>query len=157
MLASARQSHPTNSMEQYNAKLVSLDFHPAHAVLRSFGLALALLCVARAAWSWAVAQGGGLDWTHGLYTGSAVALASLAWWRSGWLRMPYLFVSTLTFPVRWLIAFATLATLYFLVLTPVACILRVTRRGPHSRGVAAPTSWRISPARGDKPSYFRQF
>lgn len=141
-------------MEQYNGKLVSLDFHPPRAVLRSFGLALALLCSARDVWIWA-AQGGGLASTHGMYTGIAVAVSGVALWRASLLRVPYAIVAVLTFPLRWLVAFATLATLYFLVLTPVACILRVTRRGPH--GPDTPTTWRISPARGDKPSYFRQF
>lgn len=130
--------------------LVSLDLHPPRATLRSFGLALAILCVGRAAWNWSVA-GSGIPI---VWTGSAVAVALLAVWRPSLLRAPYVMLGVLTFPARWLIAFTTIAVLYFVVLTPIACILRLTRGGAGSH---TPSTWRISPPRGNKSSYFRQF
>jgi hypothetical protein len=141
-------------VEAYNANLVSMEWHPTRAVLRSFGLALALLCVARAVWSWTAAAGFAADWNTWL-AGCAVALAALALWQPGVFRAPYVVLGVLTFPFRWFLAFATMAALYFLVLTPIAIILRLTRRSVASS--QPPAAWRISPARGDKPSYFRQF
>jgi hypothetical protein len=134
-------------MDQYNGHLASLDWQPTRATLRSFGLALASLCIARAVWR--VSAG---DW-NALLAGSGVAIACLAVWRPSLFRAPYVVLGVLSYPMRWLVAFLTLAALYFAVLTPVACILRLTRR---SAG-AAPSAWRISPPRGDKASYFRQF
>lgn len=141
-------------MDAHNASLVNIEWRPARAVLRSFGLALALLCIARAAWSWSVTPKDAIHWSTAL-AGSAVALTGLALWRPSLFRVPYVVLGVLTYPVRWLLAFTTIAALYFLVLTPIACILRSTRR--RVTGSESPSAWRISPARGEKASYFRQF
>jgi hypothetical protein len=133
--------------------LVSIDFRPARATLRSFGLALAILCFVRALWTGTVAHSG----IPYAWTGSAVAVAALALWRPSLLRAPYVLLGALTFPVRWLLAFTTIAVLYFVVLTPIACILRLSRGHDSSPGAHTPSSWRISPPRGNKSSYFRQF
>ncbi|HET8933735.1 MAG TPA: SxtJ family membrane protein [Polyangiales bacterium] len=127
---------------------------PARTTLRSFGLALAVLCFVRAAWTWSVATSGGGAFIPCVWTGSAVAVALLALWRPSTLRAPYVMLGVLTFPVRWLLAFTTLAVLYFAVLTPIACVLRFSRGGAGSH---TPSAWRISPPRGNKSSYFRQF
>lgn len=137
-------------MDLYDANLVKLDLRPARAALRSFGLAIAFLCAGRAAWSYAVAANG----IPYVWTGSAVTVALLALWHPSILRAPYVMLGVFTFPARWLFAFTTVALLYFVVLTPIACILRLTRAGA---GTPTPSAWRISAPRGNKSRYFRQF
>jgi hypothetical protein len=135
-------------MDQYNGGLVSIEWQPARATLRSFGCALALLCVGRGVWSWT--NSGSVSIAVGL------ALAGIALWRPRTLQRPYVLLGVLSFPVRWLLSFCVLAVVYFAIITPIACGVRLARRFG-AREHATQSHWRVSPARGDKPSYFRQF
>jgi hypothetical protein len=135
-------------MDGTTDSLVRIDRHPGVGTLRSFGLAIGLVCGVRFAWSWWMSQPAVLTCGLGL-----VAIAA-ACARPEWLRAPYVLLATLTFPVRWLLAFTVIAVLYFLLITPVAVAVRLVRR---MRGSPAPEGWRVSPTRGDKHSYFRQF
>lgn len=142
----------STSMEHENSGLVSIDRQPQRATLRSFGVALAVLCGARGIWIW----------THSVYTTATllgslgVALACIALLRPRILHWPYVLLGVLSFPLRWLLSYLVLAILYFAVITPVACGVRIARK-LRARDEAPHSHWRHSPPRGDKPSYFRQF
>ena len=138
-------------MDQHTG-LVSIDRQPQRNTLRSFGLALALLCVGRSAWCWT-----NNDYTTSVVTSAiGVALASAAWLRPSLFGRPYVLLGVLSFPLRWMIAFTVLAFVYFAVITPVACGVRITRLF-RARDKKLQSHWRVSAPRGDKPSYFRQF
>jgi hypothetical protein len=137
---SARPWHSTN-MEH----LVSIDRQPARATLRSFGLAIGAICFIQAAYSLSASVGA---------IGLAAMSLGLAY--PSLYRWPYILLGTLTFPLRWLVAFSVIAALYFAVITPVACVVRVTRR--LSRPAAdTGSAWQACAPRGDKLTYFRQF
>jgi len=139
-------------MDAYRGGLVSIEREPQRNTLRSFGLALALVCFARAAWSCTYSA-----CTTAIVTSCmGLALAAIALQRPSMLRWPFVLLGVVSFPVRWLLSFSVLAVLYFVVITPIACGVRVARR-LRTREQTLGSEWRVSPARGDKPSYFRQF
>jgi hypothetical protein len=139
-------------MDHESSGLVSIDRQPRRATLRSFALALALLCLARGIWSW----------TNSAYTTAmiasslGVAFASVAVLRPNVLHRPYVLLGVMSFPLRWLLSYLVLAAVYFAVITPVACGVRIARK-LRTRDETPDSHWRHSPPRGDKPSYFRQF
>jgi hypothetical protein len=136
-------------MDQYSGGLVSIEWHPARATLRSFGLALALLCIGRGVWSWTNSGPAAALIAVGLM------LAAVAHWRPSTLHKPYVLLGVLSFPLRWLLSFCVLAVVYFALITPIAYGVRLARR--FSGRDTNQTNWRVPAARGDKPSYFRQF
>lgn len=135
-------------MEEHSDSLVRLDRHPTRSALRGLGVALALLCFVRAALS--LYSGGQPVWTA---LAGTIAIA-LAWLRPELLRGLYTLLGVLSYPVRWLVAFSVLAVLYFVVITPVAWVFRLTRRSHTGNGQSA---WHAAKPRGDKTDYFRQF
>ena len=65
----------------------------------------------------------------------------------------------LVFPIGWFVSHVVLAVCYFLVLTPIGLVLRLTGRHliPKKPAKEAETYWSERPAPGDKSRYFRQF
>lgn len=149
-------------MEIARDSLVSLDRNPSRTALRSFGYALALVCLGRAVWSCATSLGSTqlTPETYAAAAGAAAAFA-LARHRPDVLRMPYVLLSWLSYPLRWLLAMWVLAALYFAVITPLAVMVRLARlarRTAHPQPVQhVDTAWVASTARADKSEYFRQF
>lgn len=146
-------------MHEREDSLVRIEWRPSAASLRSFGAAL--VCVL--AWS-AVARfrsAGELALRDslGLACGSlALAAAALAVIRPGLLRLPYVALGALTYPVRWLVAFLSLALLFYGLVTPIAVCIRLVRK--HRARSGDPdhaTGWVVARTRPDKAHYFRQF
>ena len=152
-------------MEEPDARLVQLDLRPNPRTLRGFGWALALACVGRGAWhAWNADAPPSPDAQLAVLSGCAATLSLLAWRRPSLLRAPYLVLTLVTYPIRWLAAVAALATLYFAVLTPVAWAVRVHRRlsgrscASGAAGAREPAStWVDVHAPPRKQDYFRQF
>jgi hypothetical protein len=135
-------------MDEYTDGLVRFDGHPSRASLRAFGVALALLCCARAALSLVLGE-------QPVWTALAgVFAAVIAIVRPELLRGLYILFGVLTYPVRWLVAVTALAVLYFVVITPIAWLFRLTRR---SKLGATASAWHTARPRGNKTDYFRQF
>lgn len=63
------------------------------------------------------------------------------------------------FPVGWIVSHAILTVVYFLVLTPVGILLRLTGRDPlaRRRRKREETAWTPRRAPEDDSRYFRQF
>jgi hypothetical protein len=133
--------------------LAAIDRQPSRATLRSFGVALALLCVGRAAWSWTDCAYNAVIVSAGI----AAALACIALFLPSKLRGLYVLLGVLSYPLRWLLSYLVLAVVYFGVITPVALGVRLARRLRSREITKQRSNWRVSPPRGDKPSYFRQF
>lgn len=136
--------------------LVELKLNPTERELRWFGALLALFAALvggilrvgfdapRAAlWVWAV--GAGLALLHLLVPGSRRTLYR-AWMGA-------------FFPVGWLVSHTVLVVVYYLVLTPLAVVLRLVGHDPFERApsVERPTSyWTPSEPDGSAARYFRQ-
>lgn len=139
-------------MDQHTGGLVSIDRQPQRATLRSFGLALALLCVARGVWSWT----NNAHTTATVISALGLVLAGAAFLRPSTLHGPYVMLGVLSYPLRWTLSFIVLSVAYFAVITPIACGVRLARK-LRVRDENPQSHWRASPPRGNKPSYFRQF
>jgi hypothetical protein len=164
----------STSMDHERSGLVSIDREPERKTLRNFGLALALLCVVRGVWS-AIAldptytsKSAAVRAINSAYQTAAVtgcvglALACIALLRPSMFHRPYVLLGVLSFPLRWLLSYLVLALVYFAVITPVACGVRIVRKlqardARDARDETPHSHWRHSPPRGDKTSYFRQF
>lgn len=139
-------------MERYTGGLVSIDRQPQRAALRSFGVALALLCIGHGVWSWTNNQ----NHTGVVISSVGLVLAGLARLRPSALRRPYVLLQLLSYPVRLTLSFLVLAMVYFALITPIAWGVRAARR-LSARELTPHSHWRECPPRSDKPSYFRQF
>jgi len=92
------------------------------------------------------------------YASLAILIAALAWLRPALLRLPYVTLGVLTYPARWLLAFLSLALLYYGLVTPIAVCFRLVRKYRARSGEPDATSaWVVARPRPDKAHYFRQF
>ena len=130
--------------------VVELDWHPSRGVLRRFGIAAALL------FAWFAFS----SYRHGLPSSLSAAFGACAamcvafsWRKPTWNRPLYLALACLSFPLRWLLAWAALILLFFTVLTPVALVVRRLRnQAAHNDGSA----WLPARKRREKARYFDQ-
>ena len=146
-------------MHEREDSLVRIEWQPSTASLRSFGAALVCLL----AWSlldrYRHAGAPILRDPPGLACGSlTLVVAALAVIRPGLLRAPYVALGALTYPVRWLVAFSSLALLFYGLVTPIAVCVRLVRK--HRARSGEPdhaNGWVVARPRPDKTHYFRQF
>jgi hypothetical protein len=136
-------------------KLVELDWRPSPRTLRGFGFTAAIACAAIA---FGVAHSGWPDRASSstlrtVLLGAAVLCAIVALVRPTWHRPLYLLLTCVTFPMRWLVAWASLLTLFYLVLTPIAwAVRRLRTQSVRSSGSA----WLPARKRPERARYFRQ-
>jgi hypothetical protein len=86
-----------------------------------------------------------------------VPAVGLVW--PGVLRIIYLLMAYITFPIGFVISYVILAVVYYLVLTPTGLILRLTGYDPMRRGFdrSAKTYWSSREQDESTEQYFRQF
>jgi Saxitoxin biosynthesis operon protein SxtJ len=74
-------------------------------------------------------------------------------------RWIYLVWTYATFPIAWTVSHLVLATIYFLVATPIRVLLAVTGRDPMKRRFdkKAASYWIVRRPNRDDARYFRQF
>jgi len=136
--------------------LIVIDHHPSQRQLRVFGLT----------WLAFFAIFGCVAWTKyhsvcvaGSLWGVAAALPLIGWFVPELLRIVFVVMGYAAFPIGLVVSFALLASIYYIVLTPIGLIMRLTRYDPMSRKVdrAAKTYWVERPAARDARDYFRQY
>jgi hypothetical protein len=128
-------------------RFADLDLDPPRARLRNFGfIGAAILLVAS-------------FFTFRSLLAVALLFALLAAVKPEWLRWPWRVLTIATFPIGWAVSRLFLVLLYFIVITPIALVLRVVRRGPHVHGYAreAETYWIETAAEKKGESYLEQF
>jgi hypothetical protein len=136
--------------------MIRIEHHPSRRQLAVFGLL------------WLVFFGilGGMAWwrTGSLATagalgviGAAIPVAGLLWPEV--LRIVYLLTSYATFPVGLVVSFVILAVVYYLVLTPIGLVLRLTGYDPLHRRFdrRATTYWTPREQEETLERYFKQF
>ena len=74
-------------------------------------------------------------------------------------RIIYLGLSLVTLPIGWILSFIMLGTFYYLIVTPIGLIFRLTGRDPLSRKFAstAKSYWKKRKSPDTLDRYFHQF
>lgn len=136
--------------------MIPIDRNPSPAKLRWFGLL------------WFPAFGGFLGLlvlrhTENLRTAAIAwsvfaAIAVVGWLSHTFLRWVWIGLLTLTFPIGWVISHLILFLVYYLVVTPIGLVLRLTGHDPMKRRLdrQAATYWQERTVARDPKSYFRQ-
>ncbi len=90
--------------------------------------------------------------------GAAISLAGLA--VPSFMRIVFVGLMYLTFPMGFVVAHVLLAIIYFAVLTPIGLLMRLTSYDPMGRRKskdAESTYWTTRAGKRPRKSYFRQF
>ncbi len=138
--------------------MIAIDRDPSARTLRQFG------------WIWLgfLTLFGGIAWWKHLPTVAIVlwALALLVpligWWQLRFMRLVFLGMSFLAWPIGTVVSHVLLAAVFYLVLTPIGLIMRVVGYDPmHRRFDPEATSYWVERDDGDEQPgpkrYFRQF
>ena len=136
--------------------MIDLNLNPSKKELRVFGLcALAFLCLV----GWMVFRRTGSLPVAGAVAGLGVVLAGLALTVPQVLRPVWVVLMVVNYPIGWVVTHVVMALIFYLVVTPVGVIMRLTGRDPMERAFdrSAKTYWK--PRRPDSGSarYFRQY
>jgi hypothetical protein len=134
--------------------VVEINHHPGRRDLWVFGLGLPAFA----------GLAGFLRWRRGHETSAEVLWIAGAALLLAFLALPfarrYLYVGWMyaLFPIAFTVSHLVLGALYFLVLTPVAFLMRLAGRDPLQRKFnrAAPSYWRVHESTLDTERYFRQ-
>jgi Saxitoxin biosynthesis operon protein SxtJ len=136
--------------------VIDLNLNPSKKELRVFGLcALAFLCLL----AWIVARRTGSVPAGGAIAGLGIVVAGLALTVPQVLRPVWIVLMVVNYPIGWVVTHVVMALIFYLVVTPVGVIMRLTGRDPMERAFdrSAKTYWK--PRRTDSASarYFRQY
>jgi len=136
--------------------VIDVDREPTQRELNWFGtLLLVVACIVGAILFWRF---------HAVSAARAVWIAGGAVWllhlAFPFLRRPLYFGwMRLTYPIGWLVSHATLAAIYYLLITPMGLLLRVGGWNPLQRGFdrEAATYWTKEEPHRALEGYFRQY
>jgi hypothetical protein len=134
--------------------LIRINRNPSGRQLAVFGVA------------WFVFLGvlGWASWTHGRHRAAETAwlLAALVplagWVQPRFLRLVYLALSYLTYPIGFVVSYAALAIVYFLALAPIGLTMRLFRYDPLSQRLnpKAKSYWKPRAGAKSAEDYFSQ-
>jgi hypothetical protein len=136
--------------------LVTINHRPTPQQLRTFSLCWLAFFGLWSTWAW---------WRHGPTTAvMAAALLSVGVplvgqvWREG-LRRVYVGMSYLTWPIGFVLSWLILAVVFYLVMTPIALVMRLVGYDPLERkwDPQAATYWVRRPPPPSPNQYFRQY
>lgn len=136
--------------------LVDKNREPSRLELRIFGLLIAAFL---GLVGWLVLRRTGSTTAAGVIWGLTAAIVVFYYAVPSARRMVYFAWMTAFYPLGWLISHVMLATIYFLVLTPMGLMMRLVRRDPLERTLEpnATSYWTAQPAEQNTDRYFRQF
>lgn len=87
--------------------------------------------------------------------GAAISVVGLL--VPAFMRLVFVGLMYVTFPVGFVVAHVLLAAIYYLVVTPVALLMRLLRYDPMGRRGARDTYWSTRTGERPRKRYFRQF
>jgi hypothetical protein len=134
--------------------LLPIDRHPTRRQLWVFGAAWFLLLGVAAVRIWLRHH----PLPAAIVAALAVGLPLAGRVDLGLLRRVYVGLSLVTYPLGWLVSWVVLALAYYIVLTPIALVMRLFRHDPLQRTFdrSAATYWSPRPGSPPPESYFRQ-
>lgn len=83
----------------------------------------------------------------------------IGWVFPGFLRVLFIAMSIVTFPIGFVVSHLILAALYYLVLSPIGLILRVVKPGffPKNPDASLPTYWHSRTRIRERNDYFKPY
>ena len=136
--------------------MIVIDKNPTGRKLRQFGVIWLLFFTAAAGFGWY--RGGDLRLLAPVWA-VAVAVALAGFLHLPFMRLVFVGMSYVTFPIGMTVSHLLLAIIYYLIVTPIALILRMVGRDPLERRLdtSADSYWSPHPDGEDESRYFRQF
>ena len=136
--------------------MLTIDRNPPAERLRSFGVLLAIFVPLFGALVWW--RTGRLETATTIWVVGAV-LTAIYWLVSPIRRPIYVGWMYAAFPIGWLVSHLLMAAIYYVVITPIALILRMMGRDPLHRAFdrSAKTYWVPHERTDDIGRYFRQY
>jgi hypothetical protein len=136
--------------------MIVIDHHPSPRALRQFA---ALFLVFFGVAGYLILRRSGSTEAATVIWGVALLVGLLGFARPAAIRLVYVGMAYLAFPIGWIVSHIMLAIVLYLVLTPVGLVLRLTGKDPLVRGFDPEASSYWTPHR--RPAtidrYFRQF
>lgn len=136
--------------------IIKINRNPSRLELTVFGgtWLLFLAVVGGVVWS----RGGSRAVVFGVLA-AAVVVPLIGWIAPGFMRIVYLGMAYLAFPIGFVVSHLLLAGVYYLVLTPMGLLMRALGHDPMGRrgDAGAQSYWVPRKAREDPDRYFRQF
>ncbi len=136
-------------------RLIKINHDPSGRQLAVFGVVWMLFFVLIGA----LLQGRGAQQPVVLIVWAmAVAVPAIGWISTGFLRIVYLTMTYLAFPIGFVVSHLLLATIYYAVLTPIGLMMRMFRYDPMNRSfdAKADSYWIARDTDRDVKQYFRQ-
>ena len=136
--------------------LIQVNHHPSRANLAVFGLCWLVFFGLWGVAAWRHSHGTPL--AYGLWI-AAVAAPLIGLLSQEFLRLLYVGMSYVSYPIGVVISFVLLAIIYFGVFTPVGLLMRLVGHDPMHRRFdrSAATYWVAHEQHDDKTQYFKQF
>jgi hypothetical protein len=146
--------------------VIEINWNPGRRQLRSFGIICLVAFGAIGAWVYFRHSifgfgmaGPTASTTAYVLWGVAVLCAALAGAAPPALRPLYVALSAITLPIGFVVSHVVLALLFYIVLTPIGLVMRLTGWDPLSRRFdpGADSYWTRREAVTDVKRYYRQF
>ncbi|MEQ8855001.1 SxtJ family membrane protein [Gimesia sp.] len=143
-------------MNKHRMMLIEINWNPHRRELRMFAVALACLCVLGGAFC---LQRGAPGLLSNTLFGVTLVVLCVAWLTPNSMRPVYLLWMLLIYPLRWLVSCLLIAVVYYLVITPVGLIIRLSGRKLIEKHFDSETSsyWIPNTETRSPEDYFRQF
>ena len=136
--------------------MIRIERNPSRRQLSVFGLLwLAFFGVFGVTSWWKTGSFG----QAGVFWAIAAALPALGLVWPSLLRVVFVAASYVTFPIGFVLSYVILAVVYYLVLTPIGIVLRLTGKDPMQRRFdrSAKTYWTARESKEPSEQYFKQF
>lgn len=137
--------------------MIDLIKNPTRRQLRQFGGIFLPVALGVAAW---LVRRSGASWTvPDILLAAAGGSIVTALWRPAWLRLPFLGLQYLAYPIGYVLSHVLMAVVFFGVVTPVGLLVRTFRGDPLDRKLdpAATTHWTSHTGPSSVERYFRPY
>jgi Saxitoxin biosynthesis operon protein SxtJ len=135
--------------------MLEINWNPDARTLRWFaGLQIVFFAVLSYVWREALGTTGAT-----VLIAASIVLGAVGLARPAWVRWIYVAWMVAVFPIGWVMSHIILAVIYYVVLTPVALVVRWRKDDPLHREIdpAAATYWTERRPDENVTRYFRQY
>jgi len=136
--------------------MIDLNLNPSKRELKTFGLGALVFLTIVAGLVW---RRSGSTTAPAILLAVGVVIAVLGFAAPRVVRPLFIALMVINYPIGWVVTHIVMAFIFYLVVTPLAGIMKLTGRDPMERRFdrSAATYWKRRPTETDPSRYFRQF